>query len=258
MSAVAAQPSLTGPLWHPFARHGGGRAARFVSSAPRASGSGMRPDAATWMPRPGSGTRTSATGVPSRRRGRRPARAPRRVQHLRRQRERAGARPGRRLASLRRRRARASFSAPAAATRSRPRRSRPRALPADGDARAHTPARAATAIRHPRHRHRHRRDRAQHRGLGPAVAGSSAIADDDPEALEREIDRLGAGRVAAFFCEPVIGAGGVIPPPPGYIEAVAEICARTGVLFVADCVICGFGRLGTWLGMIAGRCSPTW
>ena len=78
---------------------------------------------------------------------------------------------------------------------------------------------------------------------------ASAIAVDDPEALEREIDRLGAGRVAAFFCEPVIGAGGVIPPPPGYIEAVAEICARTGVLFVADCVICGFGRLGTWLGI---------
>ena len=77
----------------------------------------------------------------------------------------------------------------------------------------------------------------------------SAVADDDPEALEAEIAGLGADRVAAFYCEPVIGAGGVILPAPGYIEAVAEICASTGVLFVADCVVCGFGRLGTWLGI---------
>jgi adenosylmethionine-8-amino-7-oxononanoate aminotransferase len=54
--------------------------------------------------------------------------------------------------------------------------------------------------------------------------------------------------VAAFFIEPVIGAGGVLPPPPGYVEAVAEICRDAGVLFVCDSVICGFGRVGTWLG----------
>ena len=47
----------------------------------------------------------------------------------------------------------------------------------------------------------------------------------------------------------MIGAGGVHLPPPGYIEAAAEVCARHGVLFVADCVICGFGRLGTWYGI---------
>ena len=86
-------------------------------------------------------------------------------------------------------------------------------------------------------------------GWGRLLPDVSAVADDDPEALEAEIARLGAERVAAFYCEPVIGAGGVILPAPGYIEAVAEICARTGVLFVADCVVCGFGRLGTWLGI---------
>jgi putrescine aminotransferase len=86
-------------------------------------------------------------------------------------------------------------------------------------------------------------------GFGTLVSDASAVAYDDPSALEAEIERVGAQRVAAFFCEPVIGAGGVRLPPPGYIEAVAEICRRHGVLFVADCVICGFGRLGTWLGI---------
>lgn len=86
-------------------------------------------------------------------------------------------------------------------------------------------------------------------GFGALVADASSVPHDDAGALEREIERVGPGRVAAFFCEPVIGAGGVRLPPEGYIEAVAEICCRHGVLFVADCVICGFGRLGTWLGI---------
>jgi putrescine---pyruvate transaminase len=43
--------------------------------------------------------------------------------------------------------------------------------------------------------------------------------------------------VAAVFAEPVIGAGGVYPPLPGYLEGVAAVCERTGVLFVADSVI---------------------
>jgi putrescine---pyruvate transaminase len=47
----------------------------------------------------------------------------------------------------------------------------------------------------------------------------------------------------------VIGAGGVYPPLPGYMEGVAAICQRTGVLLIVDAVICGFGRLGTWFGI---------
>jgi putrescine---pyruvate transaminase len=86
-------------------------------------------------------------------------------------------------------------------------------------------------------------------GWGRLVPDVSQIDHDSVEALEHEIARIGADRVAAFFCEPVIGAGGVQLPPPGYIEAVAEICRENGVLFVADCVICGFGRLGTWFGI---------
>ncbi|MBB4688657.1 aminotransferase family protein [Amycolatopsis jiangsuensis] len=86
-------------------------------------------------------------------------------------------------------------------------------------------------------------------GFGPLPGDFSHVAYDSPEALEAEIQRLGAERVAAFLCEPVIGAGGVLLPPDGYVEAVAEICRRHDVLFVADCVICGFGRLGTWFGI---------
>ena len=86
-------------------------------------------------------------------------------------------------------------------------------------------------------------------GFGPLVPDVSSVPHDDVGALEEEILRIGAERVAAFFCEPVIGAGGVHLPPAGYIEGVAEVCARHGVLFVADCVICGFGRLGTWFGI---------
>jgi adenosylmethionine-8-amino-7-oxononanoate aminotransferase len=84
---------------------------------------------------------------------------------------------------------------------------------------------------------------------GPFVPDVVGVAWDDPAALEAELDRIGPQRVAAFFAEPVIGAGGVLPPPPGYLERVREICTRHGVLLVVDSVICGFGRLGDWFGL---------
>ena len=84
---------------------------------------------------------------------------------------------------------------------------------------------------------------------GPLVGGISTVEFDSLQALEAEILNVGPDRVAAFFCEPVIGAGGVHPPPPGYIEGVADLCAEHGILLVIDSVICGFGRLGTWFGI---------
>lgn len=83
----------------------------------------------------------------------------------------------------------------------------------------------------------------------PFVPDVVTVAHDDAEALDKEIEHLGAERVAAFLAEPVIGAGGVYPPPPGYLERAREVCAKHGVLFIADSVICGFGRLGTWFGI---------
>ena len=84
---------------------------------------------------------------------------------------------------------------------------------------------------------------------GPLVPDVSSVPHDSLEALEAEILRVGPDRVAGFFCEPVIGAGGVYPPPEGYIEGVADLCAEHGVLLVIDSVICAFGRLGTWFGI---------
>jgi putrescine---pyruvate transaminase len=86
-------------------------------------------------------------------------------------------------------------------------------------------------------------------GFGPLVGDVSLVAHDSVEALEVEFNRLGPDRVAAFFCEPVMGAGGVLLPGERYIEGVAALCERHGVLFVCDSVICGFGRLGTWFGI---------
>jgi adenosylmethionine-8-amino-7-oxononanoate aminotransferase len=67
---------------------------------------------------------------------------------------------------------------------------------------------------------------------------------DTAEDLERAILREGPETVAAFIAEPVIGAGGVIPPPDAYFPGVREVCDRHKVLFIADEVITGFGRTG--------------
>lgn len=65
--------------------------------------------------------------------------------------------------------------------------------------------------------------------------------------LDGEIRSLGAERVAGFIFEPVVGAaGGVVPAPPGYAEAIRAVCDRHGVLLIADEVMCGSGRCGTW------------
>ena len=81
-------------------------------------------------------------------------------------------------------------------------------------------------------------------GHGPLDADVVHVPWDDADTLAQTIDAIGADRVAAFFCEPVIGAGGVYPPPAGYLEAVRAVCRERGVLFVADEVISGYGRTG--------------
>jgi putrescine aminotransferase len=93
-------------------------------------------------------------------------------------------------------------------------------------------------------------------GFGPLMPETSQVEHDSLAALEAEIARVGSERVAAFFFEPVIGAGGVLHPPEGYIEGVADICAEHGVLLVCDSVIAGFGRLGTWFGIERFGVSP--
>ncbi|NBA96681.1 aspartate aminotransferase family protein [Pseudomonas sp. R5(2019)] len=68
------------------------------------------------------------------------------------------------------------------------------------------------------------------------------------EQLEKKILEVGEDKVAAFIAEPIQGAGGVIIPPDTYWPKVKEILAKYDILFVADEVICGFGRTGEWFG----------
>jgi putrescine aminotransferase len=84
--------------------------------------------------------------------------------------------------------------------------------------------------------------------FGRLVADVEQVAWDDADALANAIERVGVDNVAAFICEPVVGAGGVLPPPRGYLERVEEICRANEVLLIADEVITGFGRLGEWFG----------
>jgi 4-aminobutyrate---pyruvate transaminase len=66
--------------------------------------------------------------------------------------------------------------------------------------------------------------------------------------LEALIEKEGPDTIAAFIAEPLMGVGGVIPPPAGYFERIVPILRRYDILFIADEVITGFGRLGRMFG----------
>ena len=68
------------------------------------------------------------------------------------------------------------------------------------------------------------------------------------QALEDEIAFQGAGTIAAMIMEPILGAGGVIPPHKSFAPMVQEICNRNGILLITDEVITAFGRTGAWSG----------
>lgn len=79
---------------------------------------------------------------------------------------------------------------------------------------------------------------------------------DNAEDLEQAILREGPDTVAAFIGEPVMGAGGVIPPPDGYWARVREVCDRHNVLLIADEVITGFGRTGRMFALDHWNVQP--
>ncbi len=64
--------------------------------------------------------------------------------------------------------------------------------------------------------------------------------------LESKILEIGSDKVAAFFAEPIMGAGGVVVPPQGYHHRTWEVCKKHDVLYVADEVVTSFGRVGHW------------
>ena len=84
-------------------------------------------------------------------------------------------------------------------------------------------------------------------GFGPLLPDIVQVPYDDLDALD-QLPEAVQGRIAAVIAEPVVGAGGVYPPPEGYLDALRERCDRWGAFLVLDEVICGFGRLGAWWG----------
>ena len=84
-------------------------------------------------------------------------------------------------------------------------------------------------------------------GWGPLLGDVDAIEHDTLAGAESLFAERGH-QIAAVIAEPVIGAGGVRPPEPGYLEGLRRLCDDHGALLILDEVICGFGRLGGWWG----------
>jgi len=76
-------------------------------------------------------------------------------------------------------------------------------------------------------------------GSNPADIIAASVA-----ALKAKVQEIGEDRVAAFYCEPIQGSGGVLVPPDGWVRAMRDTCRDMDILFIADEVITGFGRTG--------------
>ena len=70
--------------------------------------------------------------------------------------------------------------------------------------------------------------------------------------LEERIATLGADKIAAFIAEPVMGAGGCVVPPPGYIRRMWEVLQKNDIAYISDEVVTGYGRLGAWFASERG------
>ncbi|MGF1593759.1 MAG: aspartate aminotransferase family protein [Kiloniellaceae bacterium] len=91
----------------------------------------------------------------------------------------------------------------------------------------------------------------------PVGEDPEAIITASLAALRAKVEAVGgAGRVAAFYVEPIQGSGGVLVPPPGWIQAMRRACAEMDILFVADEVITGFGRTGPMFACLDEGISP--
>jgi len=81
----------------------------------------------------------------------------------------------------------------------------------------------------------------------PDGASAATLTEFLAAELEQAILSLGSDNVAAFIFEPIVGAaGGVVPAPDGYAQAIQAVCRKHDVLLIADEVMCGAGRSGTW------------
>ncbi|MBU6277481.1 MAG: aspartate aminotransferase family protein [Planctomycetes bacterium] len=83
-----------------------------------------------------------------------------------------------------------------------------------------------------------------HEGLGPMLPGFAYAPHGDLDAVEKLVDDQTGG----ILVEPILGEGGVVPPPPGFLEGLRRIADAHDLLLVFDEVQCGSGRTGTWFG----------
>ena len=89
--------------------------------------------------------------------------------------------------------------------------------------------------------------------FGPYLYRSAFWADSEAQECERALAHLeqviqleGPGTIAAVLLESIVGTAGVLIPPPGYLAGVRALCDRYGIVYIADEVMCGFGRAGRW------------
>jgi 4-aminobutyrate--pyruvate transaminase len=90
----------------------------------------------------------------------------------------------------------------------------------------------------------------------PQGGDAQALISASVAALHAKVAELGAENVAAFFCEPIQGSGGVIVPPVGWLKAMREAARGLDILFVVDEVITGFGRTGPMFACEAEGVEP--
>jgi taurine--2-oxoglutarate transaminase len=89
--------------------------------------------------------------------------------------------------------------------------------------------------------------------FGPFLYRSQFHSDSETQECERALEHLestiqfeGPSTIAAIILETVPGTAGIMVPPPGYLQGVRELCDRYGIVYIADEVMCGFGRTGSW------------
>jgi putrescine aminotransferase len=93
-------------------------------------------------------------------------------------------------------------------------------------------------------------------GHGPMVEQVRKVPYDSVDALAAAIDDIGPERIAGFYAEPVIGAGGVRPAPDGYLKQARQLIRDAGGLFISDEVITAFGRVGDWFAATRFSLEP--
>ena len=99
--------------------------------------------------------------------------------------------------------------------------------------------------------------------FGPFLYRSNFYATNEAEECERALTHLdetirfeGPSTIAAIILETIPGTAGIMVPPPGYLRGVRELCDRYGIVYIADEVMCGFGRTGSWFAYHDHQVKP--